>query len=90
MILKIKPPIYLDIPFEEIIGLTVILLKFWYKKKEFIRLGYFINNELNEEGIMQLTKDEKNLSLNHITRKILIDQPRITYYPVISNSSLEI
>jgi histone chaperone ASF1 len=88
MILKIKPPKYLEIPLEEIIGLTIILLKFWYKKKEFIRLGYFINNELNEEGAMELTKNKKTLSLNHIIRKILIDQPRITYYPIISNISL--
>ena len=80
MILNIKPPDYSNISFEEIIGITIILLKFWYKKKEFIRLGYFINNKLREEGDLIIIEKE-TLPLNCVLRIILSDQPRITYFP---------
>ena len=83
MTLNIKPPEYSNIPLEEIIGVTIILLKFWYEKKEFIRLGYFINNEtIEDENI--LIKENKFSPLKHVLRIILYDQPRITYFPRFS------
>jgi histone chaperone ASF1 len=87
MTLNIRPPDYNNINFEDIIGNTIILMKFCYKNKEFIRLGYFINNQVKEEGD-KLIKEKIFPPLNFILRIILWDQPRITYFAIVFEDNL--
>lgn len=42
------PPDPTKIPVADAIGVTVVLLTCCYKKQEFVRVGYFINNEYND------------------------------------------
>lgn len=42
------PPDATKIPVADAIGVTVVLLTCCYKKQEFVRVGYFINNEYND------------------------------------------
>jgi histone chaperone ASF1 len=82
MVIKVQPPNYLDFLPENIIGITIILLNFRYKNIEFIRIGYYVNNELNSDEKFLLDHSIK-LNLKLIIRKILINQPRITHYPCL-------
>ncbi len=46
--LQADPPDPTKIPVADAIGVTVVLLTCCYKKQEFVRVGYFINNEYND------------------------------------------
>jgi len=46
---KAPPANFSKIPRQDILGVTVILLTCSYKGSEFIRVGYYINNEYEEE-----------------------------------------
>ena len=37
------------LPQEDIVGVTVVLLTCSYNDKEFIRIGYYVNNEYEDE-----------------------------------------
>lgn len=65
---------------EQIIGVTVILFVVSYDNQEFIRIGYYLNNEisLNEEEIKKL---EEKLPLDLIKREVLTGKPRVTIFP---------
>lgn len=80
MLVNFKPPNWEIISTEEIIGITVIILAFWYGEDEFMRIGYYINNEWTEEKIGSMGKLFV-IKSEPIIRAILSDQPRITNYP---------
>lgn len=44
-LIQAEPPNVSRIPENDAIGVTVVLLTCLYKGQEFIRVGYFINNE---------------------------------------------
>lgn len=48
-----------------------------YQDKEFLRVGYFVNNEL--DGDVQ--PSGANV-FNHIIRSVLTDKPRVTRFPI--------
>lgn len=60
-------------------GITLFLIQFGYKKHEFTRVGYYVNNELN--GPVE-RDSERNLFVKtkFIQRNILIDEPRVTKF----------
>eukprot|EP01117_Protostelium_nocturnum_P012544 TRINITY_DN4620_c0_g1_i1.p1 TRINITY_DN4620_c0_g1~~TRINITY_DN4620_c0_g1_i1.p1 ORF type:complete len:156 (-),score=21.37 TRINITY_DN4620_c0_g1_i1:166-633(-) len=68
------------IPPSELLGLTVVLITCSYKDKEFIRVGYYVNNEYDNEE-MRASPPEKPV-LGRIARSILQDQPRITHFAI--------
>ena len=45
---KADPPDCNKIPREDAVGVTVVLLTCSYKNQEFIRVGYYVNNEYGE------------------------------------------
>lgn len=69
------------IPENDAIGVTVVLLTCSYKGQEFIRVGYFINNEYNDPEIR-----EENLpsppQFDKVTRNILASEPRVTRFKI--------
>ncbi|KAJ1724324.1 Histone chaperone asf1 [Coemansia erecta] len=68
------------IPKEDVIGVTVILLSCSYKDKEFVRIGYYVDNMYNTEEL-QANPPEVPI-LDKIFRRILTDKPRVTRFPI--------
>lgn len=79
-IFQANPPDWTKIPSMDITGVTVILLTCAYRGKEFIRVGYYVNNEYLEEELQQdppMVPD-----IEKIQRSILADKPRVTKFPI--------
>lgn len=70
------------IPSQEAIGVTVILLNGYYKNKEFVRVGFFVNNEY--DLIYNFTPETipKKPDFSKITREVIVTQPRVTRFPI--------
>lgn len=57
-----------------------MLLTCSYKEQEFVRVGYYVNNEYDDEN---LRIEPPTLPLIHrLTRNILADKPRVTRFPI--------
>lgn len=68
------------IPASEMLGVTVILLTCSYDGREFVRVGYYVNNEYNSE---ELAADPPAKPLiEHIRRNILAEKPRVTRFAI--------
>ena len=48
-ILEVPGPDPTKLPSAEIVGVTVVLLRVYYLEQEFVRIGYYINNEYKTE-----------------------------------------
>ena len=47
------PPATAKIPSNDLIGVTVVLLTCSYLNKEFVRVGYYVNNDYTEEELRE-------------------------------------
>jgi histone chaperone ASF1 len=65
------------IPQTDIVGLTVMLLSCFYLDKEFIRVGYYVNNDYVEEELRENPPPVPDLS--KIQRNILAEKPRVSF-----------
>ena len=45
IVFQAEPPDPNAIPMQDLLGVTVILLSCFYRDREFIRVGYYINSE---------------------------------------------
>ncbi|CAL8463820.1 g3354 [Coccomyxa elongata] len=79
-IFQADPPDSTRLPQDDIVGVTVLLLTCSYQNKEFIRVGYYVNNEYMEEELRE-NPPEKVL-IDRLSRSILADKPRVTRFPV--------
>ena len=52
-IFQAGPPDTAKIPVNDAVGVTVVLLTCSYRTKEFIRVGYYVNNEYNEPELKE-------------------------------------
>ena len=68
------------IPDADIVGVTVLLLTCSYMGHEFIRVGYYVNNEYMDESMRE--EPPAKVMLDKIQRNILAEKPRITRFPV--------
>ena len=61
-------------------GVTVVLLTCSYLGREFVRVGYYINNEYTEEAL----REEPPVvpQFDKLARVILADKPRVTRFPI--------
>lgn len=55
--LQADPPTFDQIPPDDIVGVTVILLTCSYKAQEFLRVGYYVNNEYTEDELRENPPD---------------------------------
>lgn len=62
------------------IGVTVVLLTCSYRGHEFVRVGYYVNNEYDDEQLR--IEPPATPLLEHLTRNILADKPRVTRFPI--------
>ena len=68
------------IPKEEIVGVTVCIITCSYHSREFVRIGYFVNNEYQEAELREEPPQEPDLAKLH--RNILHSAPRVTRFKI--------
>ncbi|OQD77452.1 hypothetical protein PENDEC_c002G04076 [Penicillium decumbens] len=79
-IFEADAPDYKRIPDSEILGVTVILLTCSYDGREFVRVGYYVNNEYDSE---ELAADPPaKPQIEHIQRNVLAEKPRVTRFAI--------
>ncbi|KAF2399854.1 histone deposition protein Asf1 [Trichodelitschia bisporula] len=74
------PPKITTIPSSEILGVTVILLTCSYDGREFVRVGYYVNNEYDDEALAE--NPPAKPIIEKIRRNILAEKPRVTRFAI--------
>jgi histone chaperone ASF1 len=62
------------------VGVTVLLITCSYKKKEFIRIGYYVNVEYETQELRDNPPERADIS--RMTRNILAEKPKVTRFPI--------
>lgn len=95
-VLQADPPAIEQLPADEVLGVTVVLVTCSYKEREFIRVGYYVNNEYQDPNAPQAPSAEAadgeqqeqptvyqpGMDLTKVQRQILADKPRVTKFPI--------
>lgn len=81
------PPSPELIPSSELVSVTVILLSCSYKEKEFVRVGYYVNNEYDSEELRE--NPPAKVQVDHIVRNILAEKPRVTRFNIVWDNENE-
>lgn len=79
-IFEADPPDLKRIPASEILGVTVILLSCSYDGREFVRVGYYVNNEYDSEELSN--EPPAKPDIERIRRNILAEKPRVTRFAI--------
>lgn len=79
-IFEADPPNLSRLPPSEIIGVTVILLTCSYDGREFVRVGYYVNNEYDSEDLQN--EPPAKPIIERIRRNILAEKPRVTRFAI--------
>ncbi|KAL6010960.1 Histone chaperone asf1b [Asimina triloba] len=77
---RADPPDPSKIRDEDIIGVTVLLLTCSYMGQEFIRVGYYVNNDYDDEQLRE--EPPPKVLIDRVHRNILADKPRVTKFPI--------
>ena len=78
-VFQADPPDVTKIPQSDILGVTVLLLTCSYNDVEFIRVGYYVNNEYADEELRE--NPPETVRLDRVVRNILAEKPRVTRFP---------
>ena len=68
------------IPTSEILGVTVILLTCSYDNREFVRVGYYVNNEYDSEELN--AEPPAKPVIERVRRNVLAEKPRVTRFAI--------
>ncbi|KAI2805878.1 hypothetical protein RDWZM_009450 [Blomia tropicalis] len=68
------------IPVADAVGVTVVLLTCSYRGKEFVRVGYYVNNEYTEPELRENPPSVPQF--DKLQRNILATDPRITKFKI--------
>lgn len=79
-IFEADPPNLSRIPNNEILGVTVILLTCSYDGREFVRVGYYVNNEYTDEAL--IAEPPAKPVIEKVRRNILAEKPRVTRFAI--------
>ncbi|KAF2499951.1 histone deposition protein Asf1 [Lophium mytilinum] len=79
-IFEADPPSLTRIPASEILGVTVILLSCSYDGREFVRVGYYVNNEYTDEAL--IAEPPAKPIIEKVRRNILAEKPRVTRFAI--------
>ncbi|KAE8353573.1 histone chaperone asf1 [Aspergillus coremiiformis] len=79
-IFEAEAPDLKRIPTSEILGVTVILLTCSYDGREFVRVGYYVNNEYDSEDLS--AEPPAKPIIERIRRNILAEKPRVTRFAI--------
>lgn len=80
-VLQADAPDPASIPNADILGVTVVLVTCSYKEREFIRIGYYVNNEYAEPYDPEVGPPSP-LDITKVVRTILADKPRVTRFNI--------
>lgn len=75
------PPSPELIPASELVSVTVILLSCSYAGREFVRVGYYVNNEYDSEEMRE--NPPAKVQVEHVVRNILAEKPRVTRFNIV-------
>lgn len=78
--MQADPPDPSKIREEDIIGVTVLLLTCSYMGQEFLRVGYYVNNDYDDEQLRE--EPPTKVLVDKVQRNILSDKPRVTKFPI--------
>ena len=92
-IFQADPPDHSRIPIDDVIGVTVVLLTCSYKDREFIRIGYYVQNEWTNpawnppegcppEELTNAIAQGQPIDVSLVQRNILADKPRVTRFHI--------
>ena len=68
------------IPPEDLLGVTVVLITCSYKEKEFIRVGYYVNNGYDDQALQEDPPPKP--VYDRIMRNVLAEKPRVTRFNI--------
>ena len=82
-VLQADAPNPAALPPDDIVGVTVVLVTCSYREREFVRVGYYVNNELlGHDDPEQPVPSWPQLDMSKVQRQILADKPRVTKFPI--------
>jgi len=79
-VFQADPPDSSKIPKEDAVGVTVLLLTCSYRGNEFIRIGYYVNNEYTDPELKE--NPPAIPQFDKLTRNILATNPRVTRFKI--------
>ena len=79
-VLQAPAPSVTNIPNQDLIGVTVILVTCSFMDHEFVRIGYYVNNEYNEPYEEGTLPDP--IEIGKLFRNILAAEPRVTRFNI--------
>lgn len=79
-VFQADPPDTSRIPEQDALGVTIVLLTCSYRGQEFVRVGYFINNDYSDQELRE-NPPAKPL-FDKMTRNILATKPRVTRFKI--------
>jgi histone chaperone ASF1 len=83
-VLESEAPDFTGVKADDLLGVTVVLVTCSYKEQEFARVGYYVNNEYNDDNYDPATAGPlpSPLDLTKVSRHILVGKPRVTRFPI--------
>lgn len=75
-----NPPNPSQIPAKDLLGVTVLLITCLYRGREFVRIGYYVNNEYDSQELRDNPPETADVS--RIIRSVLADKARVTRFPI--------
>lgn len=84
-VFEADPPNTARIPASDILGVTVILLTCSYDDREFVRVGYYVNNEYIDESAVGVNGEPvppTKVEIEKVRRNILAEKPRVTRFGI--------
>ncbi|KAJ8331661.1 hypothetical protein BDV3_000164 [Batrachochytrium dendrobatidis] len=73
------------IPRTDALGVTVLFLSVLYMGREFVRVGYYVNNSVMDESLVELYDPENpptTIDFNVLKRSILAEKPKVTRFQI--------
>lgn len=79
-VFEADPPDSSKIPVQDAVGVTVVLLTCSYRGKEFIRVGYYVNNSYIDPELVE--NPPATPQYDKLQRNILATNPRVTRFKI--------
>lgn len=79
-VFQADPPDVTKIPEQDAVGVTIVLLTCSYRGQEFVRVGYFVNNDYVDQEIRENPPPKP--MFDKLTRNILATKPRVTRFKI--------
>lgn len=79
-VFQAAPPDPTKIPVQDAVGVTVVLLTCSYRGREFIRVGYYVNNSYTDAELVE--NPPATPQYDKLQRNILATNPRVTRFMI--------